>query len=98
MSTVQELLAQKAAIDAQIAEAKVEAFTDVLTSIVVLCDDHGFGLDEMASALISAHNKRLPKKRNKGMAKWSYLPTGATWTGVGRKPNWFADSGNVVAM
>lgn len=98
MSTVQELLAQKAALDAQIAKAKADSFTDMIDSLIVVCNDHGFGLDEVASALISAHNKRLPKKRNKGMAKWSYLPTGATWTGRGRKPKWFADYSNVAAM
>ena len=98
MSTVQELLAQKATLDSQIAEAKAKSFTDLLNRTVVHCDDHGFGLDQMASALISAHKRRTSKKASRGASKFRHEPTGATWTGVGRKPKWFDDFENVKSL
>ena len=98
MSTVQELLAQKAALDAQIKQAKAEAFAGVVAAVESLCGEHGFGLDEMASALISAHNRRTSKKASRGAPKFRHEPTGATWTGVGRRPRWFSDMSNVETL
>lgn len=99
MSNLQELIAQKAAIDAQIAAAKESAFADVLTTVVVLCEENGFGLDEMAAGLLTEHKKRSRKKskapKSNRPAKFRYIPTGAEWNGYGRKPSWMSDEGNV---
>ncbi len=100
MSAVQELLAQKAALDVQIKQAKASAFPGVLARIVNLCDENGYALDEMAAALLTKHKKRLPRPGKKPvlMAKFRNKLTGATWSGIGRRPRWFSDMSNVETL
>ncbi len=100
MSTVQELLAQKAALDVQIKQAKAEAFAGVVAAVESLCVEHGFGLDEMAAALLTKHKKRLPRPGKKPVhaANFRNKMTGATWSGIGRRPRWFSDMSNVETL
>jgi DNA-binding protein H-NS len=98
--TFAELLANKAAIEAQIVEAKASAFSGVLASIVNLCDENGYALDEMAAALLTKHKKRTPRPGKKPVhaAKFRNKLTGATWSGIGRRPRWFSDMSNVETL
>lgn len=98
--TFAELLANKAAIEAQIVEAKASAFSGVLASIVNLCDENGYALDEMAEAMLKKAKKRGPTLRCRPVreAKFRNKLTGATWSGIGRRPRWFSDMSNVETL
>jgi DNA-binding protein H-NS len=95
MSTVQELLAQKATLDAQIKQAKAEAFAGVVATVAGLCADHDIGLDEMASALTTLHNRRQ-RAGTKAPAKFRNTATGKTWSGRGKQPAWVGGEHSVA--
>ena len=95
MSTVQELLAQKAALDVQIKQAKAEAFNEVVTTFAATCKAADFALDEMAAALIRLHNRRQ-RVGTKAPAKFRNTATGKTWSGRGKKPEWVGGENSVV--
>ena len=95
MTTVQELLTQKAALDAQITEAKAKVFSDVLNRTVLHCNDHAIALDEMAAALTTMHNRRQ-RLGTKAPAKFRNTATGKTWSGRGKKPEWVGGEHSVA--
>lgn len=83
MTEYQNLLAQKAELDAQIAAAEAERKAEGIAA---------------ARALITEHNLTaadvFPPAKSKGANASTVLPkyrdpaTGATWTGRGKPPNW----------
>lgn len=81
-STYQNLLAQKAELDAQIAAAQAEAKADAINKVRELIREHD---------LTTADVFPTPGKKAKGSVgapKYRDPATGATWTGRGKPPNW----------
>ena len=83
MATLSELLAQKAALEKQIAEAQREERAQAIAQIRSLMAQYGLTLADIAGKAASAAPaaaKVAPKYRDPA--------TGATWSGRGLQPKW----------
>jgi DNA-binding protein H-NS len=83
MSTLQELLAQRAALDAQISETTERQRGDAIAQVRSLMADYGLTTADLSSA-------RVPKapKVSKVAVKFRNQATGETWSGRGLQPKW----------
>ena len=86
MPTLKELVAQKEAIEAQIAETIKAEKTSAIHQVKALVAEFGLTADEIFTS---------EKKARKGAhatvaAKYRDPETGETWSGRGRAPNWIA--------
>lgn len=81
MTAYKELLARKAELDAQIAQAQAEAKAKAVTEARTLIQEHGL----TAADVFPAQGK---KAASVGQPKYRDPATGATWTGRGKPPNW----------
>jgi len=83
MASVSELLAQKAAIEQQIAEAQRAERTNAVAKVRALMAEHGLTLADLSAKSTVAKRtgaKVAPKYRN--------TATGDTWSGRGLQPKW----------
>lgn len=80
MTAYKELLAQKAALDAQIATAQAEAKAKAVSEARALIAEHG-----LTAADVFHQGKA---KGSVGAPKYRDPATGATWTGIGKPPLW----------
>ncbi len=83
MTSVSELLAQKAAIEQQIAEAQRSERAGAVAKVKALMAEHGLTLADLSGKSSSPKRsgaKVPPKYRN--------AATGDTWSGRGLQPNW----------
>lgn len=91
MSTIQELLAQKAALEKQIADAQRAARTEALTKVRELMAEYGLTAADLTGRVVSAPKAEAPKKV---AAKYRDPATGQSWTGRGLKPKWLQQAIN----
>ncbi|WP_315534065.1 H-NS histone family protein [Delftia acidovorans] len=80
MSEYKTLLAQKAALEAQIAQAQAERKAEGIAAARALIQEHG-----LTAADVFPPSKA---KGSVGAPKYRDPATGATWTGRGKPPNW----------
>ena len=82
MATLQELLAQRAELDAQIALTKDSARVDAVAKVKSLMAEYGLTVADLSM--------RTPKlaKVSKVAAKYRNQATGETWSGRGLQPKW----------
>jgi DNA-binding protein H-NS len=80
MSTLKELLAAKAKLDQDIAEARRQAAADSLAKIHELVSEFGFTAQQVFPW-------RAPQAK-KPTAKYLDQKSGATWSGRGKPPGW----------
>ena len=87
MSTpsIAELLAQKAAIEKQIADAQRGARSEAVAQVRALMAQYGLTLADIGGKGASAPRAATSKKV---AAKYRDPATGATWSGRGLQPNW----------
>lgn len=83
MSSYQNLLAQRAELDRQIAAAQRAEKTEAIAAVKKLVADFGLSAEDCGF------------KAGKGKAKGTVAavfrgPNGETWSGRGRTPNWLA--------
>lgn len=78
---LKELLAAKAALDAEIATARKGESTAALRRVQELVSEFGFTMQQVFPL------KPL-KDKNVGEAKYQDPDTGKTWTGRGKPPTW----------
>lgn len=83
MTTVSELLAQKAAIEQQIAEAQRAERADAIARVRALMAEHG-----LTPADISAKAASPKRAGGKVAPKYRDASTGDTWSGRGLQPRW----------
>ncbi len=82
MSEYKTLLARKAELEAQIAQAQAEAKAQAVAQARALIAEHGLtGAD-----VFPAQGKKA--KSSVGAPKYRDPATGSTWTGRGKPPNW----------
>ncbi|WP_407973065.1 H-NS family nucleoid-associated regulatory protein (plasmid) [Burkholderia pyrrocinia] len=81
MSTYQELLAKRAALEAEINAAKGSARESALKEVRELVGEFAIGAREIYGA-------RHTRKHSRPGAKYRHPETGATWSGRGRPPAW----------
>ncbi len=80
-----DLLAQKAALEQQIAEVQREQRSDAVAKVKTMMAEYGLTLADIGSSGKGATPKKLT---NKVAAKFHNAATGDTWSGRGLKPKW----------
>ena len=89
MATLKELLAQKAALDDQIEQAKNQDRTEAIAKIRALMDDYSLTLADLgARPAAKKPAAAVRKPLGKVAAKYRNASTGETWSGRGLQPNW----------
>ncbi len=88
MSTVAELMAQKAEIEKKIADAQREERASAIARVRSLMAQYGLTVADLASRSASAPRAATGKAVSKVAAKYRDAVTGNTWSGRGLKPNW----------
>ena len=79
-----DLLAQRAALEKQIAEAQREQRSEAISKVKTMMTEYGLTLADIGSRAAPA-----PKKvSSKVAAKYHNAATGDTWSGRGLKPKW----------
>jgi DNA-binding protein H-NS len=100
MSTVAELMAQKAEIEKKIADAQREERASAIAQVRSLMAQYGLTVADLASRSASAPRAATGKAVSKVAAKYRDAVTGNTWSGRGLKPNWLKaalDGGKTLA-
>jgi DNA-binding protein H-NS len=85
MESIQELLAQKAALEKKIAEAQRTAKADAIAKVKALMAEYGLTAADLAGKAMPGPKSEPGKKV---AAKYRDPTTGQTWTGRGLKPKW----------
>lgn len=80
MTDYKTLLARKAELDAQIAQAQAERKAEGIAQARALIQEHGLTAADVFPPAKSKGSVGAPKYRDPD--------TGATWTGRGKPPNW----------
>lgn len=91
MATYKQLLAQKEALEAQLAEVRANEVSGVIDQIRTLMEQYGLSVEDMqgkrrrgrpagSGAAVAAKEPLPPKYRDP--------KTGKTWSGRGRMPAW----------
>jgi DNA-binding protein H-NS len=98
MATLQELLAQKAAIEKQIIETQRQERTDAIARVRALMAEYG-----LSAADIVGKTAAPPARKQEGRKvepKYRNPDTGETWSGRGLQPKWLkaalADGKNIT--
>jgi len=79
---IQDLLKQKADLEAQIEALKKEHQADAIKQVKDLIAAHDLTADQI-------FGKKVKQEKPAGIPKYTDPATGKTWTGRGRQPNWF---------
>ena len=83
MTTVAQLLEQKAALEAQIEAVRKAENADAIAKVKALVAEHGLTPQDIFGGA-----KRGRKASGSVAAKYRDPATGATWTGRGKAPKW----------
>jgi DNA-binding protein H-NS len=84
--TLSDLLAQKAALEKQIADFQREQRGEAINKVKALMAEYGLTLADIGSRAAAAPKKATTKVA----AKYRNPATGDTWSGRGLKPKWMA--------
>jgi DNA-binding protein H-NS len=85
MSSLKELLAQKAAIEKQIEEVARSERSDAIARVKSLMAEHGLSIADLSTRNAP---KSLRSGGSKVAAKYRNSATGDSWSGRGLQPNW----------
>jgi DNA-binding protein H-NS len=90
MSKLADLMAQKAALEKQIAEAQTQERSAAIAQIKDLMAQHGLTVADIGGKPSSAQpsGKKGPRKGSKVPAKYRDPATGQSWSGRGLQPKW----------
>ncbi|MBN8505179.1 MAG: H-NS histone family protein [Burkholderiales bacterium] len=88
MANLQELMAQREALDKQIEETRLRDRSAAVSKVKALMAEYG-----LTVADLNGRAKGVPKSSKSGSkvaAKYRNKATGETWSGRGLKPKWLA--------
>lgn len=85
MTSLKDLLAQRTALEQQIAEASAEERKNAIAKVRALMADYGLSIADLS--LRGTKNGKEPKI-SKVAAKYRDKSTGQTWSGRGLQPKW----------
>ena len=87
MINLNELIAQKEALERQIAEAQRSARAEAIARVRAIMAEHGLTVEDLGarSAMRDPQGQRATKKV---AAKYRDPSSGREWTGRGLKPKW----------
>jgi len=89
MTTLQELIAQKEALEAQIAAQRSQQLAEAIAQAKALVAAHGLTAEDIFGGAVR-RTKSSDKPASKVAAKYRDPITGATWSGRGLAPKWLA--------
>lgn len=87
MSTLQDLLAQRADIEKKIADVQREERANAIARVRALMAEHGLTAADLTAKALTPR-AAAPKTGNKVAAKYRNAATGETWSGRGLQPKW----------
>lgn len=87
MATLNELLAQKAALERQIIDAQREERASAIAQVKTLMSQYGLTLADLGTRSPAAA-PRTASNGKKVAAKYRNPATGDTWSGRGLQPKW----------
>jgi DNA-binding protein H-NS len=89
MSSVADLMAQKAEIEKKIADAQREEKSSAIAQVKALMAQHGLSIADLSARAPAAPKASSGRKSGGKVApKFRDPATGNTWSGRGLKPNW----------
>ena len=88
MSSLQDLLAQKAEIDRQISDARRQERNEAIAKVRALMAEHGLTASDLVAK--SRRDRVASTSGRKVAAKYRDPASGQTWTGRGLKPKWLS--------
>ncbi len=88
MSSLQDLLAQRAEIEKKIADVQREAKADAIAKVRALMSEFGLTAADMAGRTSTPRTAATDKPVSKVAPKYRNAATGETWTGRGLQPKW----------
>lgn len=89
MASLQDLIAQKEALEREIERTKQQGRTDAIEKIRALMAEYGLSVSDLAGkAGKSSRGKSGKGKTGKVPAKYKDASTGETWSGRGLQPRW----------
>jgi DNA-binding protein H-NS len=86
MSELKELMAQRAALDKQIADAQRESRERAIAQVKALMAEHGLTITDVTAR--KAKSGGSGKSTGKVAPKFRNKATGETWSGRGLQPRW----------
>jgi DNA-binding protein H-NS len=87
VSTLQELLAQKANLEKQIAETQRHERAEAIAKVKTLMAEYGLSSTDIVGKAPTTH-RSTANTGKKVAPKFRNPDTGETWTGRGLQPNW----------
>ena len=88
MSSLQDLLAQRAEIEKQIADVQREARADAVAKVKAMMAEFGLTAADITGKVASVRAAGVVKPTGKVAAKYRNAATGDSWTGRGLQPKW----------
>ena len=89
MPTLQEMIAQKAALEKQIEEATSHGRNEAIAQVKALMTEHGLKVSDLGGKGGGAPKSTGKAKTGaKVAAKYRNTTTGETWSGRGLQPRW----------
>ena len=88
MSSLQDLLAQRAEIEKRISDAQREARSEAVAKVRALMGEFGLSMADLAGKTAAPRTAGATKPASKVAPKYRNAATGETWTGRGLQPNW----------
>jgi DNA-binding protein H-NS len=88
MATLKELIAQKEALEQQIAETRAKELADAIAKVKALVEEHELTQSDIFGTTRGA--KKAKAKSSKVVAKYRDAVSGKEWTGRGKAPLWIA--------
>lgn len=88
MSSLQDLLAQRAEIEKKIADVQREAHSEAVNKVRALMAEFGLSAADIAGRSTAPRAAGLAKSVSKVAPKYRNAATGETWTGRGLQPKW----------
>ncbi len=88
MSSLQDLLAQRAEIEKKIADVQRDAHIGAVAKVRAMMAEFGLTAADIAGKATTVRAAGVAKPAGKVAAKYRNAATGDTWTGRGLQPNW----------
>jgi len=90
MASLQDLIAQKEALEREIERTKQQGRTEAIAQIRALMSEYGLSVADLAGKSAKASKAKSSKGKTSGKvpAKYRDSSTGETWSGRGLQPRW----------
>jgi len=88
MASLKELIAQKEALEQQIANARKQDRAEAISRVKALMTEHGLTIGDLSAKSAKTKSGATPRAGGKVAAKYRNPKTGESWSGRGLRPNW----------